>query len=170
VLAHETGVADVADPLAGSYFIESLTNQIESAAEDYLQRIDAMGGMLRAIESGFVQREIQQAAYEYQRAVEEEQAVVVGVNRFRMEEETPVPVLRIDEEIERSQIARLRALRQRRDSGRARAALDRLAETAASSGNLMPAILEAVESWCTIGEICDTLRTQFGEYQESVVV
>ena len=170
VLAHESGVADVADPLAGSYFIESLTNQIESAAEEYLQRIDAMGGMLQAIESGFVQREIQQAAYEYQRAVEEEQAVVVGVNRFRVEEETPVPVLRIDEEIERSQIARLRGLRQRRDSARAHSALDRLAATAAGSGNLMPAILEAVESWCTVGEICDTLRTQFGEYQESVVV
>ena len=175
VLAYETGVADVVDPLAGSYYVESLTNQIEQQAEDYLEKIEAWGGplegMLHAIESGYVQREIQNAAYLHQQQLEQGETVVVGVNRFQQAVAAPTPVLRIAAEVEQRQIKRLRALRQRRDSARAQAALDQVAATAAaSSDNLMPALIAAVEADCTLGEIANTLRQQFGEYQETVVV
>jgi methylmalonyl-CoA mutase, N-terminal domain len=126
--------------------------------------------MLRAIESGFVQGEIQKAAYEFQRGVEKKEQIVVGVNDFIAEKENPVPTLRIDPQIELDQVARLKAMRARRDAGRTRAALDELARHAGSGENLVPAILAAVESYATVGEISDTLRRQFGEYQESVVL
>ncbi len=170
ILAHETGVANTVDPVAGSYAIESLTNEIESLAAAYLSKIDKMGGMLRAIEAGFVQGEIQKAAYEFQRAVEKKEQIVVGVNDFIAEEERTIPTLRIDAEIERSQIARLNALRARRDSARAKSALVELQRRAATTENLLPAILAAVESYATIGEISDALRRVFGEYHESVVI
>jgi methylmalonyl-CoA mutase N-terminal domain/subunit len=170
VLAHETGVTNTVDPVAGSYAIESLTNEIESLASIYLSKIDKMGGMLRAIESGFVQGEIQKAAYEFQRAIEKKEQIVVGVNDFIAEEERTIPTLRIDAEIERTQIARLNALRAKRDSARTKTALAKLARRAATTENLLPAILAAVEAYATIGEISDALRRVFGEYQESVVI
>jgi methylmalonyl-CoA mutase, N-terminal domain len=170
VIAQETGVTNTIDPVAGSYTIEKLTNEIEAAARDYIAKIDAMGGMLRAVEGGYVQQEIQKSAYEYQRAVESGEQVVVGVNRFQTEEERAIPTLRIDVEVERSQVARLKALRARRDAAKARAALDEIERRARGAENLMPAILAAVEAYATVGEISDALRRAFGEYQESVVI
>ncbi|HUA00583.1 MAG TPA: methylmalonyl-CoA mutase family protein [Candidatus Aquilonibacter sp.] len=170
IIAHETGVANTIDPIGGSYAIEKLTSEIESAAQEYIAKIDAMGGMLRAIEAGYVQQEIQKSAYEYQRAVERGEQVVVGVNRFQAEEERPIPTLRIDPEIERSQVARVQALRARRDAAKSQAALAEVERRARGAENLMPAILAAVEAYATVGEISDALRRAFGEYRESVVV
>jgi methylmalonyl-CoA mutase, N-terminal domain len=170
ILAQETGVTNTIDPVAGSYAIEHLTNEIEKGALEYIEKVDAMGGMLRAIEAGFVQGEIQKAAFEFQRAVESKEQIVVGVNDFIAEEERSIPTLRIDAEIERSQIARLNTLRARRDAARAKAALAALARRAATPENLLPAILAAVEAYATVGEISDALRRVFGEYQESVVI
>jgi len=170
VLAHETGVTNTVDPVAGSYAIEHLTNEIESLASAYLSKIDNMGGMLLAIEAGYVQGEIQKAAYEFQRAIEKKEQIVVGVNAFIAEEPRTISTLRIDAEIERTQIARLNALRAKRDSARAKSALAELQRRAATTENLLPAILGAVESYATIGEISDALRHLFGEYQECVVI
>jgi methylmalonyl-CoA mutase N-terminal domain/subunit len=170
ILAHETGVTNTIDPVAGSYAIERLTDEIEQGAIDYISKIDAMGGMLRAIESGFVQGEIQKAAYDFQRAVESKEQIIVGVNDFIAEEERTIPTLRIEPEIERSQIARLNALRAKRDSARTKSALSELQRRAATTENLLPAILTAVEAHATVGETSDALRRVFGEYQESVVI
>jgi methylmalonyl-CoA mutase N-terminal domain/subunit len=170
ILAHETGVTNTVDPVAGSYAIESLTNEIASLAGLYISKIDAMGGTLLAIESGFIQGEIQKAAYDFQRAVETKEQIVVGVNEFVAEEERRVPTLCMDENIERFQIARLNALRARRDSGRVNSALAELQRRAATTENLLPAILGAVEAYATVGEISDALRRVFGEYQESVII
>jgi methylmalonyl-CoA mutase N-terminal domain/subunit len=170
IIAHETGVANTIDPVAGSYAIEHLTNEIERGALAYIEKIDSLSGMLLAIESGFVQTEIQKAAYEYQRAVETKEQVVVGVNDFIAEEERAIPTLRIDPQIEREQIQRLQALRARRDANKTKAAIAELERRAATSENLLPAILGAVEAYATVGEISDTLRRAFGEYQESVVI
>ncbi len=174
IIAHETGVTNTIDPVAGSYAIEQLTNEIETGAQAYLDKIHALGGpldgTLRAIESGFIQGEIQKAAYEFQRAVESNQQIVVGVNDFKIEEERPIDILRVHEQIERDQVVRLRAFRLKRDSARATSALEELARRAAGAENLLPAILAAVENNATVGEISDTLRRVFGEYQESVVI
>jgi len=170
IIAHETGVANTSDPVAGSFAIEHLTNEIEKGATAYLEKIDSLGGMLRAIENGFVQGEIQKAAYEYQRAVEAKQQVVVGVNEFVAEEERAIPTLRIHPEIEQEQVRRVEALRAKRDGGKTRAALAELERRARTAENLLPAILTAVEAYATVGEISDTLRGVFGEYRESVVI
>ena len=170
IIAAETGVANTIDPVAGSYAIEHLTDEIEKGAVAYIEKIDALGGMLRAIESGFVQTEIQKAAYEYQRAVETKEQIVVGVNDFVAEEERGIPTLRIDPQIEREQIQRLQALRTKRDASKSKAAIGELERRAASNGNLLPVILQAVEAYATVGEISDALRRTFGEYQESVVI
>jgi len=170
ILAAESGVTNTVDPLGGSYYIEDLTSRIEQGAEAYIARIDALGGVLGAIESGYLQGEIQRAAYEYQKAVELGEAVVVGVNRYQVEESSSPPLLRIDPEIERTQVERLRKLRARRDPARASAALAEVETTARSERNLMPAILEAVKGYATVGEIADAMRRAFGEYQESVVI
>jgi methylmalonyl-CoA mutase, N-terminal domain len=170
IIAHETGVANTIDPVAGSYAIETLTNEIEKGALAYIEKIDATGGMLRAIESGFVQGEIQKAAYEYQRAVERREQIVVGVNEFVAEEDRSIPTLRIDPKIEKTQIARLQSLRAKRNASLVTAALAELSRRATTVENLLPAILRAVESLATVGEISDTLRRTFGEYQESVVI
>jgi methylmalonyl-CoA mutase N-terminal domain/subunit len=170
IIAHETGVTNTIDPVAGSYAIEHLTNEIESSALAYIEKIDSLGGMLLAIESGFVQTEIQKAAYEYQRAVETKEQVVVGVNDFIADEERGIPTLRIDPQIEREQIQRLEARRARRDANKTKAAMAELERRAATKENLLPAILGAVEAYATVGEISDTLRRAFGEYQESVVI
>ncbi len=169
VIAYESGVADVSDPFGGAYLIERLTDDLESKAVEYIERIDKLGGMLAAIEQGYVQREIQQAAFDFQRAVEDERAIVVGVNKFQVEEEAPIPVLRIDPELERAQVERLRAMRARRDARAVAAALDAIESAAQGTENLMPLIVEAVESYATVGEISDRLRKVFGEYRESVV-
>jgi methylmalonyl-CoA mutase N-terminal domain/subunit len=174
ILANETGVANTVDPVAGSYAIEHLTNEIEKGALAYIEKLDAMGGMLRAIEAGYVQGEIQKAAYEFQRAIEKKEQIVVGVNDFIAPSggngARTIPILRIDAEIERTQIARLNALRAKRDSPRVKSALAELQRRAATTENLLPAILAAVESYATIGEISDVLRRVFGEYQESVII
>jgi methylmalonyl-CoA mutase N-terminal domain/subunit len=166
VLAHETGVTATADPLGGSYCIEALTDEIESGARRYLERIESLGGMVGAISQGFIQREIQNAAYEFQKKVESGEQKIIGVNSFQEESGQPIPLLRIDPELERRQVARLRKLRAERDEPQARAALAKLAVAAASSGNLMPPMLEAVESYATLGEISDTLREVFGTHQD----
>jgi methylmalonyl-CoA mutase, N-terminal domain len=170
ILAHETGVANTIDPLGGSYAIEALTNEIETRASEYLRRIDAMGGMLRAVEQGYVQGEIQKAAYEFQMTIERGEQTVVGMNQFQSEKEVPIPLLRIDPEIERAQVERLRALRARRDAATSAAALAEVERRARGAENLMPAVLAAIEAWATVGEIADALRRVFGEYEESVVV
>jgi len=170
IIAHETGVANTVDPVAGSYAIEHLTNEIEAGALSYIEKIDAMGGMLKAIESGFVQSEIQKAAYDYQRSVEKKDQIVVGVNEFVANEERGIPTLSIDPDIERAQIARLQALRAKRNVATTKSALAELSRRASTTENLLPAILNAVEAYATVGEISDTLRRTFGEYQESVVI
>jgi methylmalonyl-CoA mutase N-terminal domain/subunit len=170
IIAHETGVANTIDPVAGSYAIEQLTNEIEQGAVAYIDKIDSLGGMLRAIESGFVQGEIQKAAYEYQLAVETKEQIVVGVNDFVAKEERAIPTLRVDPQIEREQMQRVQALRAKRDSGRTNAALAELLRRASAKENLLPAILGAVEAYATVGEISDALRGVFGEYRESVVI
>ena len=170
IVANETGVANTIDPVAGSYAIESLTNEIEARAGEYLGKIDAMGGMIKAIEIGFVQKEIQRAAFEFQRAVENKEQIVVGVNEFVAPGERQIPTLQINAEIEHAQVQRLQSLRARRDSAKVSAALAELASRARSTENLLPAILSAIEAYATVGEISDTLRRVFGEYQESVVI
>jgi methylmalonyl-CoA mutase N-terminal domain/subunit len=170
IIANETGVANTIDPVAGSYAIEKLTNEIETLAQEYISKIDSFGGVLRSIETGYIQQEIQKSAFEYQQAVDSGEQVVVGVNRFQTTDEKPIPTLRIDPEIERTQVARLKALRARRDSAKTTAALAEIERRARTTENLMPAILTAVESWATVGEISDALRRAFGEYQESVVI
>ncbi len=170
VIANESGVADTVDPLAGSYAIEELTTLLERSASAYIEKIDLLGGMLKAIEDGFVQREIQEAAYAYQRSVESLDAVVVGVNMFRTDEQEPIPVLKVDPRIEADQIARLHAVRTRRDGTAADAALARIEEAAKGTENLLPRILDAVEAQVTVGEISGTLRKVWGEYRETVTV
>jgi len=170
IVAHETGVTSTIDPVAGSYAIEALTAQIESAANAYLDKIAALGGMLAAVESGYVQKEIQKSAFDYQRAFERKEQIVVGVNEFQTEEQRRIQTLRIDPAVELEQVERLQALRNRRDQEKTKAALAELGRRAAGSENLLPAILGAVESYATVGEISDTLRREFGEFQESVVL
>jgi methylmalonyl-CoA mutase N-terminal domain/subunit len=171
IIAYETGAPNTIDPLAGSYYIESLTNEIEQRATAYLEKIDAMGGTLRAIETGYIQQEIQNAAYDFQQAVDHLENVVVGVNRFQTEgHDKAIPIQRIDEELERRQVERLRALRARRDQAAWESSLRKIEEAARSGENLMPHIITAVESYATVGEISDALRRVFGEYKETVVI
>jgi methylmalonyl-CoA mutase N-terminal domain/subunit len=172
VIAFESGAPLTVDPLAGSYYIESLTSEIEKRAVDYLEKIEAMGGMLKAIERGYVQQEIQNAAYEYQQAVDRLEAVVVGVNRFQMpgEDEKAVPIQRIDPALEPKQVERLRALRAKRNAETWQSAIRAVEDTARSGDNLMPRILAAVEANATVGEISDAMRKVFGEYKEAVVI
>jgi methylmalonyl-CoA mutase N-terminal domain/subunit len=170
IIAFESGAPQTIDPLAGSYYIESLTNEIESRANAYIEKVDAMGGMLKAIERGFVQQEIQNAAYEYQRAVDHKEAYVVGVNSFELEQEHEVPLQHIDESLERKQVERLKAVRAKRDQARWAAAVKQVEDTAKGTGNLMPVIVEAVEANATVGEISDAMRHVYGEYHETVVI
>jgi methylmalonyl-CoA mutase N-terminal domain/subunit len=168
VIAHESGVANTADPLGGSWFVEKLTNEIEAEALDYFRRIDALGGMVTAVEKGFPQREIQEAAFRFQQAVERKEKVIVGVNDYVMEEKA-VPILYIDEAVQREHTARVVALRGRRDAERTRRALEDLKDAARGTDNLMPPILEASRAYATLGEMCDALREVFGEYEEPPV-
>ncbi len=170
VIANETGVTNTVDPLGGSYCIEGLTNELEEQAVAYIERIDALGGMVAAIEQGYVQREIQNSAYEFQQRVESGRQKIVGVNAYQVEREEPVPTLRIDAEQERQRGRELVAMRDARNRAAVSVALDLLSERAGSDGNLMPAILAAVEAKTTVGEISDALRDAFGTYKEQVVL
>ena len=170
IIAYESGAPQAIDPLAGSYYVETLTSEIEKRAAEYLGKIEVLGGMLKAIERGFVQQEIQNAAYEYQRQVDNQEAIVVGVNRFEVEEEKPIKIQRIDPALEPKQVERVRALRAKRDAGPWKAALGGVEDAARSGANLMPKILAAVEAYATVGEISDAMRRVFGEYKEAVVI
>jgi methylmalonyl-CoA mutase, N-terminal domain len=165
LIAYESGVVDTVDPLAGSYYIERLTKETSERAEEYIRKIDDMGGAVRAIEKGFVQREIQDSAYRYQREIEREERVVVGLNRFQVEEEKPTNLLRVDPAVRTSQIERLQKLRSARDVSVVETVLAGLRRGAEGDENLMPLILEAVKAYATLGEICDVLRDVFGEYR-----
>jgi len=168
VIAHESGVANTVDPVGGSFVIEALTNRIEREARDLIDTIDRMGGTLAAIDAGFVQRAIQDAAYQAQKAIDSGEAVVVGVNRFATNDPVTIETLQIDPAVEREQVDRLRQLRASRSARDWRAALDEVARAAASGDNLMPPLIGAVEARATIGEISDVLRLQFGEYREQI--
>jgi methylmalonyl-CoA mutase N-terminal domain/subunit len=170
VIAFESGAPQTIDPLAGSYYIESLTNEIEKRAVEYLEKIEALGGMLKAIERGYIQQEIQNAAYEYQQAVDREEAIVVGVNRYEVEQEQSVPLQRIDPALEPKQVERVRALRAKRNTESWTSAIRGVEDTARSGENLMPRILAAVEANATVGEISDAMRRVYGEYKEAVVI
>ncbi|HVA89133.1 MAG TPA: methylmalonyl-CoA mutase family protein, partial [Chloroflexota bacterium] len=159
-------VADTIDPLGGSYYVESLTDAIERGAMEYLDRIDRMGGALKALDGGFFHQEIGESAYQYQRRIESGDEVVVGVNRFVEEKAAPIEILRVDPSISARQKDRLRALRQRRDNARVAAALDSLRQTARGTSNLIESIVRCVECYCTLGEISDALRAEFGEYRD----
>ncbi|MDA0302670.1 MAG: methylmalonyl-CoA mutase family protein, partial [Chloroflexi bacterium] len=166
VIAYETSVADTIDPLAGSYYIEAATDAIEAEVWAYIDRIDGIGGALEGIEQGFQQREIQESAYRLQRQLETKERVVVGVNQFVTEGDRPPDILRIDPEVGRKRAASLAALRARRDSDAVRACLDRIRAAAGTEENMMPLLVDAVEAYATVGEICGVLREEWGEYRE----
>jgi methylmalonyl-CoA mutase N-terminal domain/subunit len=166
VIAHETGVTNTIDPLGGSYFLEKLTDEMEAAAYAYFARIDELGGMVDAVKTGFPQREIADAAFQYQREVDSRQRIVVGVNDYRLEGEQEIPILRIDPELERKQSGRLEATRARRDSAAAEAALAEVRRAAASGENLMPRLLDAARARASEGEIIAALQEHFGTYTE----
>lgn len=166
IIAEETGVANTVDPLGGSYFVESLTNKMEQGALEYFRKIDAMGGMVAAIEKGFPQREIQDSAYHYQKAVERGDQVIVGVNKYQMDEESTIPILAIDESVRTHQVARLDHARAKRDRGAVANALEKLKRAAQRAENTMPATIEAVRAYATLGEICSALRDVYGVYEE----
>jgi methylmalonyl-CoA mutase N-terminal domain/subunit len=170
ILAHEVGVTDTPDPLAGSYFVESLTDDLEAAANAYLAEIDELGGAIAAIDAGYQQRQIQDAAYRIQREIESEERIVVGVNRFQDDEAVTPPLQRIDPSLESEQVERIRRLRETRDAEAWSAALERLGNVAKGDENVMPAIIEAVKAEATLGEISDCLRAVWGEHRELVTV
>ena len=165
IIAHESGVTNTIDPLAGSYFIETLTKQIEDAAMKYIKKIDNMGGILTAIEKGFVQREIADSAYKYQRAVDEGKKIMIGVNKYRDNEKTKIETLTVNPEVEEKQKRKLKKLKKERDREKVKRTLAEIRTVAASRDNLMPLVLDAVKSYATLGEICDVLKDVFGEYR-----
>jgi methylmalonyl-CoA mutase N-terminal domain/subunit len=168
IIAHESGVVNTSDPLGGSYFVEKLTNDIEAEALEYFRKIDALGGMVAAVERGFPQREIQEAAFQFQKAVERKEKVIVGVNDYVMDEK-PFSILYIDESVAEEQTARVAALRATRDNEKVRAALAGLQEAARGTANIMYPILDASRAYATLGEMCDALREVWGEYEEPPV-
>jgi methylmalonyl-CoA mutase N-terminal domain/subunit len=170
IIAYESGVTDTADPLAGSYYVENLTNELEAKAWEYIHRIEDIGGAVAAIESGYIQREIQESSYAYQRAVDEGKKVIVGVNKYRLEEEEPQMIFRVDPAAEKAQRKLLDGYRKRRDDGAAKAALARLGEVCRDGENLMFPIVEAVKAYATLGEICGVMREEFGDYQPPTAV
>jgi methylmalonyl-CoA mutase N-terminal domain/subunit len=164
IIAFESGAADTADPLAGSYFIESLTDEMEEKALEIVRMIDSMGGSVAAIEREFIQNEIAKSAYTHQLAVENSEKIIVGVNKFQVEREDPIPILRVDDTIRQVQVEKLKAIRNTRDPEICDRILNNLKDKAISGENLMPVVIEAVENHCTLGEIADTLRGVFGVY------
>jgi len=168
VLAYESGVTETVDPLAGSYYVETLTNKIEEKALEYIERIDKLGGVTQAIEKGFIQQEIQNSAYQYQKDIEESKRIVVGVNKFKINEGSPKGLLKVNPEVGRKQIEELKKLKEERDNYKVKENLKSLEKAAKTDANLMPLILDCVKSYATLGEICDVLRSVFGVYKESV--
>lgn len=169
IIAYESGVADTIDPLAGSYYIEYLTNRIEEEAMKYISKIDSMGGAVAAIEKGYIQREIVESAYGYQKEIESGEKVVVGVNEFTGEEKTPIPILRVDPAVEKRQNERLNRMKGKRNNAKVNSALDKLRHVAEGDENLMPVIFEAVKAYASLGEICGVLREVFGEYRAPTI-
>src|SRR5204863_240900 len=170
IIAEETGVANTVDPLGGSYFVEALTSKMEAGALGYFDRIDAMGGMVEAVEKGFPQREIQESAYQYQKALERGDQTIVGVNKYEMEDElTEIPTMVIDESVHRHQLERLERTRAKRDNGAVSKTLDRLRKAAQLNENTMPATIDAVRAYATLGEICSALRDVYGIYEEPAI-
>ena len=165
VIAHESGVANTVDPLAGSYYIEQLTDRIEAESTDLIGKIDNAGGVVAAIEEGFIQRQIDNSAYEFQQEIERGERIIVGVNEFKIDEQTKPPLLRVDPDVEKAQVRSLKELREKRDEKEVEEALSNLAECARNTSNLMPEILTAVKTYATLGEICQVLRDEFGEYR-----
>jgi methylmalonyl-CoA mutase N-terminal domain/subunit len=170
LLAYETGVANTVDPLGGSYFVEALTDEMERQAEEYFKRIEELGGVIPAIEAGFFQKEIADSAFRYQQELEQKRRLVVGVNEFKVDEEEPIEILRIDPKLESEQVARLQEVRKKRDQARCSAALTQLRKAATGTDNLMPYILEAVRAYATEGEIMNTMVEVFGTYTERAVI
>jgi methylmalonyl-CoA mutase N-terminal domain/subunit len=171
IIAHESGVPNTVDPVGGSYYVETLTNQMEEKAIDYIDKIDNMGGVYEAIERGFFQKEIADSAYKYQREIDAQQRILVGVNDYVIEEpECPIDLLRIDPKVEEQQIARLQKLRRERNNDKVKQVLSKLHDAADRDDNLMPMIIEAVKAYATLGEITDVLRKVYGEYKELIVV
>ncbi len=170
IIAYESGVPDTVDPLAGSYYIEAMTNRIEKEAWEYIEKIDKIGGMVKAIEEGYVQKEIQDSAYKFQKEVESKERIIVGVNEFKIEEDVKPKILKVDPEIERIQVEKLKALRARRDNNAVKVALSVLKEKAKTDENLVPYIFEAVKVYATLGEISDVLREVFGVYEEKIFI
>jgi len=170
IVAEESGVTNTVDPLAGSYYIENLTDTIEEKVFEYLDKIEELGGMGQAIEKGYIQKQIQDSAYKYQREIEEKERVVVGVNKYQTEEEPPDDILKVDPELRNQQMDKLEKVKEERDSKKVQKSLQSLEKAAASDENLMPYILEAARNYATLGEICDVMRNEFGEYQESIVL
>jgi methylmalonyl-CoA mutase N-terminal domain/subunit len=167
ILAYETGVANTADPLGGSYFVERATLDMEAAANTYIEKIDRLGGMIPAIEAGFPQSEIASASYRYQREVEQGERIIVGANRFQSPEEKPIELLQIDQTAQQTQETKLADLRKRRSHTAVQSALDNLSRAAEGTENTMPYIVDAVKTYATLGEICDSLRKVFGTYTET---
>ncbi|HEU0109529.1 MAG TPA: methylmalonyl-CoA mutase family protein, partial [Flavisolibacter sp.] len=165
VVAFESGAPDTVDPLAGSYYVESLTAAVEEKAWQLVHKIDAMGGSVPAIEEGFIQNEIARSAYDYQRNIETGEKIIVGVNKFGIKDEASIPVFRIDDSIREHQVEKLKALKERRNALNVKNCLETIRQKAVANENLMPAVVEAVESNCTLGEIADELRSVFGEYK-----
>ena len=170
IVAHESGATHTIDPVAGSYYIETLTNELEQKAVDYIQRIDNMGGAIVAIEKGFFQKEIADSAYKYQREIDEKKRMIVGVNDYQIEEECPIELLRVEPNVEKKQLFNLHKLRKERNSKKAEETLDKLQRAAEKNENLMPTIIEAVKAYATLGEICEVLRKVYGEYKELIVI
>jgi methylmalonyl-CoA mutase N-terminal domain/subunit len=170
IIAHESGVANTIDPLGGSYFVEALTNEMEARAEAYIRRIDDLGGMVRAVELGYPQREIAEASYRYQQQLERKEKIIVGVNEFVLPDERPISTLRIDPEAERRQIERLRRVKAGRDQRKVEQALHALRRAAEGGGNTMELVVECARAQATIGEICDVFRAVYGEYREPAII
>jgi methylmalonyl-CoA mutase N-terminal domain/subunit len=170
IIAYESGVPQTIDPFGGSYYVEQLTTEIEKRASDYLDKVESLGGMLKAIERGYVQQEIQNASYEYQQKIDQKEQIVVGVNAYQIEDNREIPLQKISDELERNQVERLKAFRAKRDAKVAAEALKKVDDTARGGDNLMPVIIDAVEKNCTVGEIADSMRTVFGEYKEVMVI
>jgi len=171
IIAHESGATNTIDPLAGSYYVEALTNEMEEKATEYIQKLDDMGGAMVAIEKGFFQKEIADSSYKYQKEIDERKRTIVGVNNYQIEkEEYPIKLLRVDPKVEKEQVANLQNVRKTRDNRKAEEMLDKLELSAEKDENLMPAIIEAVKAYATLGEICSVLRKVYGEYKELIVI
>ena len=168
IVAHESGVTEVVDPLAGSYYIEAKTKEIEDAAYNYIKKIDEIGGATKAIDLGYIQQEIMDASYDYQKKVESGEIIVVGMNKYQIEEEAPKGLLRVDPSVGEMQKAKLAELRAKRDNAKVSNALEALRTACQGTDNVMPLILEAVRAYATLGEICGVMREVFGEYQQTV--